>query len=244
MSRSKIDLFIECPRCFYLDRRLGVGRPPGFPFTLNSAVDTLLKKEFDIHRKHKSPHPLMDKYGIDAIPFQHHDIEMWRDNFVGIQYLHQPTNFIVTGAIDDIWVNKKGELIIVDYKSTSKDEEVNLNAQWQEGYKRQMEVYQWLFRQNGFKVSPTGYFVYANGRKDRQAFDARLEFDVSIIAYTGKTDWVDEVLAQAKKTLTSDSVPKLGEGCDYCPYRDSAQEMIEKAEKKAKDNSRSNSTLF
>lgn len=48
LSRSKIDLFLECPRCFYLDRKLGVARPPGFPFSLNSAVDKLLKKEFDI----------------------------------------------------------------------------------------------------------------------------------------------------------------------------------------------------
>ena len=41
LSRSKIDLFLSCPRCFYVDRRLGVGRPPGFPFNLNTAVDTL-----------------------------------------------------------------------------------------------------------------------------------------------------------------------------------------------------------
>ena len=39
VSRSKIDLFVECPRCFYLDRRLGIGRPSGPPFLLNSAVD-------------------------------------------------------------------------------------------------------------------------------------------------------------------------------------------------------------
>ncbi|MBM3384555.1 MAG: hypothetical protein FJY40_05405 [Betaproteobacteria bacterium] len=39
LSRSKEDLFIECPRCFYLDRRLGIGRPAGFPFNFNSAVD-------------------------------------------------------------------------------------------------------------------------------------------------------------------------------------------------------------
>ncbi|HVY67280.1 MAG TPA: hypothetical protein VHA30_00050, partial [Patescibacteria group bacterium] len=45
LSRSKIDLFLNCPRCFYLDRRLGVALPPGFPFALNSAVDHLLKKE-------------------------------------------------------------------------------------------------------------------------------------------------------------------------------------------------------
>jgi hypothetical protein len=47
LSRSKIDLFLECPRCFYLDNKLGLKRPPGYPFALNSAVDLLLKKEFD-----------------------------------------------------------------------------------------------------------------------------------------------------------------------------------------------------
>jgi len=44
LSRSKIDLFMECPRCFYIDRRLGLGRPPGFPFALNSAVDPCSRK--------------------------------------------------------------------------------------------------------------------------------------------------------------------------------------------------------
>ena len=51
VSRSKIDLFLNCPLCFYLDCRLGVARPPGYPFALNSAVDTLLKKEFSWFRK-------------------------------------------------------------------------------------------------------------------------------------------------------------------------------------------------
>ena len=60
LSRSKVDLFVECPKCFYLDRKLGVGRPPGYPFSLNSAVDTLLKKEFDIHRAKREAHPLME----------------------------------------------------------------------------------------------------------------------------------------------------------------------------------------
>jgi len=102
ISRSKIDLFLECPRCFYIDRRLGVGRPPGFPFNLNSAVDTLLKKEFDIHRAGKTKHPLMKAYGIEAVPFQHEKLDEWRENFKGIQYHHEPTNLVVTGAIDDV----------------------------------------------------------------------------------------------------------------------------------------------
>ena len=69
LSRSKTDLFINCPRCFYFDRKLSVAQPPGYPFALNSAVDKLLEKEFDIHRVNGTKHPLCDKYGIDAIPF-------------------------------------------------------------------------------------------------------------------------------------------------------------------------------
>jgi len=153
LSRSKIDLFIECPRCFYYDRKLGVGRPPGFPFALNSAVDHLLKLEFDIHRVGGTNHPLIEKYGVDARPVAHEDLDKWRHNFTGIQFLHESTNLLITGAIDDLWQNSKGEYIIVDYKSTSKAEEITeLNKEWQDGYKRQMEIYQWLLRQNGYKV--------------------------------------------------------------------------------------------
>ena len=53
-----------------------------------------------------------------------------------------------------------------------------------------MEVYQWLFRKNVFKVSNTGYFLYCNGNTDKEAFDVRLNFDVKIIPYRGNTDWV------------------------------------------------------
>ena len=51
INRSKIDLFLECPKCFYLDCRLGLGRTSMPSFSLNSAVDALLKKEFDLLRK-------------------------------------------------------------------------------------------------------------------------------------------------------------------------------------------------
>src|SRR3989338_5529908 len=95
ISRSKIDLFLNCPRCFYLDLRRGVSRPPGFPFTLNTAVDILLKKEFDIHRAQGTAHPLMKAYGIKAVPLAHEKIDEWRDALRrGITHHHPATNFI------------------------------------------------------------------------------------------------------------------------------------------------------
>ncbi len=219
LSRSKIDLFIECPRCFYLDRKLGVGRPPGFPFALNSAVDKLLKQEFDAYRAKGEKHPLIEKYGVDARPIPHEDLDKWRHNFTGIQYLHEPTNLLIFGAIDDLWQNSQEEYIVVDYKSTSKAEEiVELNKDWQDGYKRQMEVYQWLLRRNGYKVSDTGYFVYCNGKADREAFDAKLDFDVTLIPYTGNDGWVEKTITEAHKCLNGNKIPEVNLHCDYCSY--------------------------
>ena len=218
LSRSKIDLFVECPRCFYIDRRLGTGRPPGYPFSLNSAVDALLKKEFDTHRAAQSAHPLMDAYGIDAVPFEHEKIDEWRENFKGVQFLHEPTNLIITGAVDDVWINPQKELIVVDYKATAVNKEVTLEDEWKDGYKRQMEVYQWLLRQNDFKVNATGYFVYANGSTENEAFDGKLEFDVTLLPYTGSDDWMEDTIKEIHQCLNSDKVPKTGEDCDYCAY--------------------------
>ncbi|MFH1246670.1 MAG: PD-(D/E)XK nuclease family protein [Candidatus Liptonbacteria bacterium] len=226
LSRSKIDMYLECPRCFYMDQRLGVGRVPGFPFSLNSAVDKLLKKEFDAHRAKGSPHPLMKAYGLDAVPYKHEKLEEWRDSLRrGIAFHHEPSNFFVRGGIDDVWVSPEGELIIVDYKATSKDGEVSLDAEWQDGYKRQMEVYQWLFKQNGFSVSPTGYFVYCNGNTDREAFDARLEFEIKLIPYTGDDSWIPNALMGARACLMADEIPAAAEDCDHCKYREAAAKV-------------------
>ena len=217
VSRSKIDLFIECPKCFYLDKVLGIKRPSGPSFSLNSAVDTLLKNEFDILRKKEKSHALMKKYKIDAIPFSHPDLDKWRENFVGIQYLH-PSGLLITGAIDDIWINPKKELHIVDYKSTSTAKEISLEDEYKQSYKRQMEIYQWLFKKNGFKVSDIGYFVFANATKLRAEFDAKLEFDMSIIDYKGNTDWVEGKIMEIAKCLKLRKAPKPAVDCKFCGY--------------------------
>ena len=227
LSRSKIDLFIKCPRCFYLDRRLGIGQPPGYPFSLNSAVDKLLKKEFDVHRANGTAHPLMKAYGLDAVPMAHEKIDEWRDSLRrGITFHFPKTNLLITGGVDDVWVTPDGELIIVDYKATSKEGLVSLDAEWQDGYKRQMEIYQWLFRKNGFKVSPTGYFVYCNGRADSAAFDGKLEFDIKLLPYEGDDGWEDGVVRDLWGCLQGDEVPEAGEGCDYCAYREAVKNCL------------------
>lgn len=221
VSRSKIDMFLECPRCFYLDRRLGYKRPSMPGWSLNSAVDALLKNEFDLLREKGQKHELMERYGIEAIPFQHPDLAIWRDDvhrYVGASVVDKSTNLEICGIVDDIWVKSNGELVIVDYKSTSTSEEINLDGEYKQGYKRQMEIYQWIFRKMGFKVSPTGYFVFANADKGRDKFDGRLEFELTIVEHTGKTDWVEPTIKDIKKCLDG-QMPESSIDCEYCGYR-------------------------
>lgn len=235
LSRSKIDLFTECPRCFFLDRRLGVKRPSIPAFTLNSAVDHLLKKEFDTHRASGTPHPLMKKYKLPFVPFKHPQIDEWRENFVGVQHIHTKTNFLIFGAVDDLWVDEKGTVYVVDYKATAKDTPVTEleDTRWHDQYRRQMEIYQWLLRQNDLQISDTGYFVYVTGQKDKEAFDGKLEFAVNVIPYKGTDTWIEEVLVGAKACLEGDKIPKESSTCEHCKYRTEAGEAFKRFVKKA-----------
>lgn len=222
ISRSKIDLFTQCPRCFYMDARLGLGRPNTPPYTLNNAVDNLLKNEFDLLRKTGSKHELMEKYKIDALPFEHKDLKQWRGEvtaYEGAMVVDGKSNLLVNGLVDDVWQNSQKELVIVDYKATSTTKEISLDDEYKQGYKRQMEIYQWIFRKLGFAVSSTGYFVFANAQKDRDRFDGKLEFEMTIHAHQGTDSWVPLTLLEIKECLMSDKLPAPEPDCEYCTYK-------------------------
>lgn len=225
LSRSRLENFMRCPRCFYMDRRLGVDQPSGPPFLINSAVDTLLKREFDGYREAGEPHPYMTSAGIDAVPAQHETLDDWRNNFRGVQHLHGPTNFFVFGAIDDLWVTPSGEYIVVDYKATAKKDPVSLDGFWQQAYKRQIEIYQWLLRRNGLTVSPTAWFVYCNGKVRAPDFGGRVEFDISMLDHVGDDSWVEDRIYDAWKCLNAEAIPVANPDCDFCSYRVEAEKI-------------------
>ncbi|HEX5394741.1 MAG TPA: PD-(D/E)XK nuclease family protein [Candidatus Saccharimonadales bacterium] len=226
ISRSKIELFVDCPRCFWLDARLKISRPSGPPFTLNSAVDQLLKQEFDALRKDGKQHPLQIEYGIDSKPVDHDKLNVWRHNFTGVQHLHDPTNLLVFGAIDDLWQDGDGKYVVVDYKSTSKMEKIEKlgDASWHDAYRRQLAVYQWLLRGNGLKVSDKGYWVYCNAIKDGKVFDKKLEFEITLIEEKIDDSWVEPALNKIKETLEG-PMPKESAGCEHCGYARSRTEL-------------------
>ncbi len=221
LSRSKIDLFVECPRCFYLDNKLGTKRPGMPSFNINIAVDELWKKEFDLYRKKQKPHPIMEQNNLQALPYEHASLDMWRDNFTGVMHTHKETGLVVSGAVDDIWINDKDELIVVDYKATSKPDPIHslADSPWEAQYRRQIGVYQWLLRKNNFPVATTGYFLYANALQSAETFGNSLTFDITLLPCEGSDDWIDTTLLAIKACLDSDVYPESSTDCEYCAYR-------------------------
>lgn len=222
ISRSKIEMFTQCKRCFWLEARQGIKRPSSPPFNINKAIDELYKNEFDTYRKQQKPHPIMVEYDIKAVPFVHKNLDTWRNSFKGIRTVNKTSNLEVFGGIDDVWVDNDSNLIVVDYKATAKDKEVNLEAHWQQSYKRQLEIYQWLLRQNGFDVSNTGYFVYTNAIFSGDKFGDELKFKTKVIPHEGQDKWIEPTLVKMHEALEGD-IPEVGEhimggDCEYCTY--------------------------
>lgn len=220
ISRSKLELFLTCNRCFYIDRKLGVGHPDIPAFSLNIAVDELLKKEFDRYRIQQMPHPICLENNINVLPLNHKDLFSWRNSLhEGVQYSIPGTNIVLHGGIDDVWINPiTQEVFVVDYKATSKKGEITLEGEWQARFKRQAEIYQWLLRKNDLKVSDVAYFVYCNALKDKPAFNNVLHFSASVIPYNGNDCWVEPAIMQAYECLQSNIIPASNESCEYCQY--------------------------
>ena len=227
LSRSGIDSFIKCQRCFYLNK-VGNIRDIGMPaFSLNSAHDELMKKELDIYREKAEAHPYMKSLKRNLIPFQHEKMEDWRNNRKGITYHHEKTDLVITGSVDDVWIDTEtNELIIVEYKSTSTQSEIDLNdgTPWKDQYKRQIDIYQWLFKMNGFNVADDSVFLYSNGIKTSKKFNDVMKFKTYVLEYKGSTEWVEDKIFEIKEILDQKDIPNGSEECDTCSYVDSVLE--------------------
>ncbi len=225
VSRSKFSDFLTCARCFYMDRVLGLAEP-GMPgWALNSATDELLKREFDKCREEQIPHRLFEKYNLNhLVPFKHEEIDTWRDALRGgIIQRFEDTNIILTGGVDDIWLDTKTkELIVVDYKSQASLNEVEpisyLNNVYHEGYKIQMDFYNYLLACKGFKPSPISYFFVVNADRTAEGFNEQMKFSETLIPYKNDYSWIPDKVREMIAIMNSRDIPDSHISCENCAY--------------------------
>ena len=220
LSRTQISNFKECPRCFFIKQRYGINPPGSPPFLLNTAVDNLLKNEFEIYRNKQEPHPIFIENNLNFIPKQFED-EKWRN----IKYFDEKRNIEITGILDDIWDHKDtNEIVLADYKATSTPKDINLYI----GFRWQMDIYAYVLKQKGFKVHSKAYFLYANADRYKDKFASTLHFNMFLKEYTINDTWIGETLDTIRSVLDSPNPPKNYEECKNCNYVNNVNDKLDK----------------
>ncbi len=210
LSPSSLNLYFECRACFWLDKRLGIKRPQPFPYALNSAVDILLKEEFDSYRAKGESHPLLAINNIPAKLFSNQKLlNEWRNNFKGIRYFDEKSDATLFGAVDDILEFADGKLAPLDYKSTGSSA-----AKIYDRFQLQLDVYTYLLEQNGYHTLHKGYLAFyivdkSNGFEDRLTFRKELH-----IIDTDPSE-VQEIFMEAVALLRSKNPPLHSAECEY-----------------------------
>ena len=210
LSPSSLNLYLECPHCFWLEKKRGIKRPPPYPYALNMAVDILLKEEFDKYRAENKPHPLLLAHKIPAKLFSNQSLlNQWRSNFAGLRYYDSELGATIFGAVDDILEFPDGKLAPMDYKSTG-----SAVATIYDRFQLQMDVYTYLLEKNGFLTPRKGYLAFyivdkGNGFGDRLPFRKELhEID------TNPSD-VPELFGEAVMLLRRETPPPHSQDCRY-----------------------------
>jgi hypothetical protein len=166
-------------------------------------VDLLLKREFDAYRLRGEAHPVMQLFGIEAVPFRHKDLATWRDSPTGIRSVHHPSGIELFGIIDDLWQLADGSVAVVDYKATSTQAPLSLEGQ--DGYRCQLECYRWLLQRVGLPASEIAYILYANASREKDALRRRLDFSYTVLPHHIDDTWVEDALVGAKDCLLTES---------------------------------------
>ena len=225
ISRSKFSDFLSCKRCFYLDRVKGLVSPGTPGWSLNETTDLLLKKEFDLCRASQTAHRIFIKNGLSHfVPFQHDDIDKWRDSLhYGLSIRFKDSNIVLSGGIDDVWQDtRNSKLVIADYKSQANTKSLSamsyLSDVYHEGYKVQMDFYGYLLSEMNFDVSDTFYFLVCNANRKADGFFGKLDFEEVLVPYKWNTEWIPRKVSEMINCMNSEEIPESNVACKNCAY--------------------------
>ena len=218
LSRTKIDLFSECRKCFYNDLIHGVRRPHGTPLVLNNTVIKKFKDEINQYKVDQRIHPVIRNTKQNFGFLIHPKLVEFQNSFKGIRYIHKQTNFEIFGSIDDLWYNEDlKKFSIIGIKSTSKKEEIRL-SDIPDQYWKQLSFYFYLLNKNAIDMSNEGILVFLNALKDSSEFNNRLKFTVNYFIKKLDTLWIENILNEIFIILQSDFSPPPSKNCKFCQY--------------------------
>jgi CRISPR/Cas system-associated exonuclease Cas4 (RecB family) len=221
LSASSLGLYLECPRCFWLEQVARIHRPSGpFP-SLPGGMDNVIKKYFDRYRSDAAsglPPEIMGRVPGKLLQ----DAELlrkWRNWRTGLVYDDPKNNAILIGALDDCLVDEDGAYIPLDYKTRG----YPLKEDSTSYYQHQLDAYTFLLSENGYKTNGTAYLVYYHPLEASEGGMVRFEVTVKMVK-TDK-DRAKKLFNDAVSVLRSD-IPPRHSACEFCSFGEHQHEII------------------
>ena len=227
INRSKIDLFFDCNRCFYLDQKHGIKRPHGTPLVINNFVVSHFKNTLNKYRSFEKVIPETKSIKKNLIPSNNEALGNWTHPFKGINYIDKKTNLKIKANLDDIWLcSETGNNYPVIIKSTSRKKNISSENIWP-GYWKQLSLYSFLLKKNLVKVGSTGILVYLNASEDLPNSSQIIDFQLLIFERELDETWIEPTLDKIYKTLNYEEVPVSANSCKYCKYQINIQNILD-----------------
>ena len=208
LSPSSLNLFLECPRCFWLYVKRKIPRPETPTSTLPQRMDGLIKEHFDKYRKlDKLPPELEGK--INVKPIQQSILDKWRNWRTGLRYEEEA--LCLRGALDECFVEGK-TYIPVDYKTRGYELKDNTVGY----YQNQLNIYTLLLEKNGFKTNAFAYLVFYLLQSLSDSGLAR--FNIQLLKVDTNTEKAYQIFKEAGRLLEQDSPPQRNPRCSFCNW--------------------------
>ena len=208
LSPSSLNLFIDCPRCFYLQLNKIKSRPRGIFPSLPSGMDRVLKHHFDHFRTKNELPPELSELKDGSKLFIDDDLmRQWRNNFKGLQWTDKNGN-LLRGAIDDMLI-RNSKLIVLDYKTRG----YPLKEYTHKHYQNQLNLYSFLLQKNGYKTEDYAYLLFYHPTSVKESGDVVFQSD--LIKMKTNTRDAEKLFKNALECLEGEE-PAPSENCEYC----------------------------
>ena len=212
LDTSALNLFKDCPRCFWLDRIKGIKRPEGpFP-SLPGGVDKVLKAHFDKHRAKGEVPKELDLKDVKLFA-DAEKMKVWTNNLKGIPYTDDEGN-ILRGAVDELLVNTKtNKLIVLDFKTRG----YPCKEDTHEHYIDQLNIYNFLLRKNNYATEDYSYLLFFHPKEITEK--GTIVFNIEPIKVPADIKKAEKLWKDALQCLSSKKEPKASEKCGYCSWK-------------------------
>lgn len=210
LSPSTLNIFLECPHCFWLAIKQGLKRPEQPSSTLPRGMDLLIKKYFDKWRTQKLPPELRGKIAGELVQDQQL-IDTWRNMRKGLQYTDKSLgSSVIFGLLDECVVD--GDIYMpADYKTRG----FNLKENSTGYYQNQLDCYTLLLKLNNYKINNKGYLIFYI--LDSLGDNGNSKFRIEPIEMKTDPSRAYDTFKRAVELLEGPA-PKLNAACPFCSW--------------------------